>query len=366
MARTKSTTLYKTPFSAAYWRDALAEMKDIKMLVITALLVALRIALKPFAIYIGPQMAIQTATLATALGAMIFGPVVAIPAAIISDTIGFMIFPTGDYFLPFMLTEIAGTMIYALCLYRAKPSATRVIIARFLICFLVNVVLQQFIFAWQYTYMGNPEKAKDSIMGIMTTARIFKNLFFFPIESVVITLFLKVLLPITARAKLTHGGSTGLEFTKRQIAALVALLVVGIGSAVGFLTYRYTSTSRSADYTDAQRVEANQTMTQLVLERTDDWDDKTVVCIVDSAYRPMFEDETDYTVAVYVLDEAAFAAGQEADETYTMDTLWGYSKSGPSKDQYQSLVKVASVDILKNEDTGEILEFTVTPVETEE
>ena len=366
MARTKSTTLYKTPFSAAYWRDALAEMKDIKMLVITALLVALRIALKPFAIYIGPQMAIQTATLATALGAMIFGPVVAIPAAIISDTIGFMIFPTGDYFLPFMLTEIAGTMIYALCLYRAKPSATRVIIARFLICFLVNVVLQQFIFAWQYTYMGNPEKAKDSIMGIMTTARIFKNLFFFPIESVVITLFLKVLLPITARAKLTHGGSTGLEFTKRQIAALVALLVVGIGSAVGFLTYRYTSTSRSADYTDAQRVEANQTMTQLVLERTDDWDDKTVVCIVDSAFRPMFEDETDYTVAVYVLDEAAFAAGQEADETYTMDTLWGYSKSGPSKDQYQSLVKVASVDILKNEDTGEILEFTVTPVETEE
>ena len=366
MARTKSTTLYKTPFSAAYWRDALAEMKDIKMLVITALLVALRIALKPFAIYIGPQMAIQTATLATALGAMIFGPVVAIPAAIISDTIGFMIFPTGDYFLPFMLTEIAGTMIYALCLYRAKPSATRVIIARFLICFLVNVVLQQFIFAWQYTYMGNPEKAKDSIMGIMTTARIFKNLFFFPIESVVITLFLKVLIPITSRAKLTHGGSTGLEFTKRQIAALVALLVVGIGSAVGFLTYRYTSTSRSADYTDAQRVEANQTMTQLVLERTDDWDDKTVVCIVDSAFRPMFEDETDYTVAVYVLDEAAFAAGQEADETYTMDTLWGYSKSGPSKDQYQSLVKVASVDILKNEDTGEILEFTVTPVETEE
>jgi hypothetical protein len=183
---------------------------------------------------------------------------------------------------------------------------------------------------------------------------------------VVITLFLKVLLPITSRAKLTYGGGTGLEFTKKQIVALSLLMVVGVGSCVGYLTYRYNGTSRSADYTDAQRVEANQTMTQLVLERTDDWDDKTVVCIVDSAYRPMFEDETDYTVAVYVLDEAAFAAGQQADETYTMDTLWGYSKSGPSKDEYQSLVKVASVDILKNEDTGEILEFNLTPVETEE
>ena len=42
--------------------------------------------------------------------------------------------------------------------------------------------------------MGNPDKAKESIMGIMTVARIFKNLFFFPIETVVITLFLKVYL----------------------------------------------------------------------------------------------------------------------------------------------------------------------------
>ena len=359
----KSTALYSHPFSRAYWRDAAAEMKDTRMLVVTALMVALRIALKPFAIYIGPQMAIQTATLATALGAMIFGPVVAIPAAIVSDTVGFMIFPTGDYFLPFMLTEIAGTMFYALCLYRAKPSATRVIIARFLICFVVNVVLQQFIFAWQYTYMGNPEKAKESIMGIMTTARIFKNLFFFPIESVVITLFLKVLIPITSRAKLTYGGSTGLDFTKKQIAALVLLMVVGVGSAIGYLTYRYEGTSRSADYTDAQRKDANMAMTDVVQLNTTQWDDETVICIVDSAYRPMFTQETDYTVSVYVLDGEAFTKGQHADETYTLETLFSYSKSGPSKDKYGSLIKVATAEVVKNEKTEEILNFSITPVQ---
>jgi len=140
-------------------------------------------------------------------------------------------------------------------------------------------------------------------------------------------------------------------------------VVVGIGSAVGYLTYRYNGTSRSADYTDKQRKDANQSMTQLVLDRTDDWDSETVVCIVDSAFRPMFTDKTDYTVSVYVLDEEAFAAGQAADKKYNMDTLWLYSKSGPSKDKYQSLVKVAQVTIEKNEKTGEILSFELEPVE---
>ncbi len=359
----KSTALYSHPFSAAYWRDAAAELKDTKMLVITALMVALRIVLKPLAIPLGPQLSIQTAMLATALGAMIFGPVVAIPAAIISDTIGFMIFPTGDYFLPFVLTEIASTMIYALCLYRSKVTPVRVMLARFFICFFVNVILQQVIFAWQYAYMGNPEEASEQIQGIFTVARIFKNLCFFPVESVVLTLFLKFLLPVTKRAKVTYCTDTDMRFTKRVVVTMICLMLVGTVTSAGYLAYRYTNTSRSADYTAKQRVRENKAMADLVLERTDDWDGETVICIVDSAYRGLFEQETDYTVSVYVLDEEAFAVGQAADGEYTIDTLWGYSKSGPKKDKYQSLVKVAEVAVLKNEKTDEILEFSWKPVE---
>lgn len=364
MARNhRSTALYKHPFSKAYWRDALTEMGSTKMLVVTALLTALRIALKPLAIPLAANLSIQTATLATALGAMIYGPIVAIPAAIISDTIGFLIWPTGDYFLPFVLTEIAGTMIYSLFLYRSKVNATRVMLARFCICLFVNVVLQQFIYAWYYLYVGMPESAIGSITGIMTTTRIFKNLVCFPLETVVLTLFLKVLLPITQRAKLTFCGEVDLRFSKRQIAALVCLMVIGIGGATWYVYDRYSTTSRSADYSDAQRVEANKDMTQLVLDKTDDWDSETVVCIVDSAYREFLGKETDYTIAVYILDEEAFAAGQAADKKYTMDTLWGYSKSGPKKDPYGSLVKVASVHIIMEEKTGEILTWELTPVE---
>ena len=347
----KNTTLYPHPFSKAYWRDAAAEMKDIKMLVITALMIALRIALKPFAIYIGPQMAIQTATLATALGAMIFGPVVAIPAAIISDTIGFIIFPTGDYFLPFMLTEIASTMAYALCLYRAKPSATRVIIARFLICFVVNVVLQQFIFAWQYTYMGNPEKAKDTLMGIMTFARLAKNLFFFPIESVVITLFLKVLIPVTSRMKLTYGGNTGMDLTKKQIIVLVVLLAVGIGSAVGYLNYYYNNNSVTKDYSDEEVIEMNHLVHDIIVYKDPDVDEDNTVAVIEYAAKPFFGDNTTYTVALYEAKE-----GNEI-----TDKMWSYKKTPASKDE--TLQRVATVTIVTENKTGDVLSYGSEPVE---
>ena len=360
----KSTAVYKTPFSKAYWRDAAAELRDTKMLVVTALMIALRVALKPLAIPLGPQLSIQTAMLATALGAMIFGPVVAIPAAMISDTVGFMIYPTGDYFLPFMLTEIASTMIYALFLYRAeKVTPIRVMLSRFCICFFVNVILQQFIYAWWYSYIGNPEQAREQILGIMTLSRILKNLCMFPIESVVLTLFLRFLMPVTKRARLTYGSDTDMKFNTKQVVVMILLMCIGVASAVGYLSYRYSTSSRSADYSTEERVANNKAMAQLVLDETDDWDDKTVICVVDSAYRGLFDSETDYTVAVYVLDEEAFAAGQAEDETYTLDTLWKYSKSGPKKDKYQSLIKVASANVQKDEKTGEILSFSCTPVE---
>ena len=343
----KSTALYSHPFSKAYWRDAAAELKDTHMLVVTALLVALRIALKPLAIPLGPQLSIQTATLATALGAMIFGPVMAIPAAIVSDTIGFMIYPTGDYFLPFVLTEIAGTFIYALCLYRAKPSATRVVIARFLICFAVNVVLQQFIFAWQYIYMGNPEKAKDSIMGIMTTARIFKNLFFFPIESVVITLFLKVLIPVTARTKLTYGGSKGLDFTKKQIAALILLMAIGAGSAVGYLNYYYNNNSVTKDYTAAEVVEMNHLMHEIILAEEPEVPAETTLAVIEYAAKPFFGTETTYTVALY----------QAKEDAAITDAMWSYKKTPASKDE--SLTRIGTVTIVTGNRTGEVLSFEI-------
>ena len=134
----KSTTLYPHPFSKAYWRDAAAELKDTRILVVAALMIAVRVAMKGLGIPLAPNLKINVAFFANALGAMIFGPVVAAVAAVISDTLGCIIFPQGVYFFPYVFIEIAGSMIFALFLYRTKISATRIILSRFCIDFFVN------------------------------------------------------------------------------------------------------------------------------------------------------------------------------------------------------------------------------------
>ena len=109
----KSTKLYAHPFCKDYWRDAMMEMKDTKMLVFAALIVALRVALKTIIrIPLGPSLDITPAFLANALGAMVYGPVVGALGAVVSDVLGVLL--RGDtYFLPYVLTEISGTMIFA-------------------------------------------------------------------------------------------------------------------------------------------------------------------------------------------------------------------------------------------------------------
>ena len=350
----KSRALYPHPFSKAYWRDATAELKDTRMLVVAALLTALRIAMKPLAIPLAPQLSIQTAMLATALGAMIFGPVVAIPAAIISDTIGFILFPTGDYFLPFILTEIASTVIYALCLYRCKVTPTRVMLARFFICLVVNIVLQQLIFAWWYVYIGSPEKAKNQILGIMGTARILKNLAFFPIESVVMTLFLRALVPVTNRMGLTYTGADAkdaMKFTKKQIVTLVVLVVVGCGCGLGYMNYYYENTSLSAGYSAEERYEKNAGMVDIVAAQDPELSADTTVTTIESAYKKFLGKEVTYNVAVYTVDEDAL-------ESYDKDleTIRGLSKSKAKAVADDGVMhQVGTATVVINEKTGEVL-----------
>ena len=242
----KSTALYAHPFSKAYWRDAAAELKDVRMLVFAALMIALRVALKSLGIPIAADLKINVAFFVNAFGAMVFGPVVAILAAAISDTLGCLLFPSGAYFFPFIFIEIAGSLIFALFLYRAKVTATRVILSRFCIDFFVNIVMNTPIM-WLYYKM---------ILGksyvIFQLPRIIKNLALFPLESVLLTLFLTLMIPIAKRFGLVYDNGEALKFQKRQIALLAALFVIGAACVGGYYVYNYNTKNHAGDMSSTE------------------------------------------------------------------------------------------------------------------
>ena len=109
-----SSTLYSHPFSKAYWRDAAGEFRDVRILIFTALMIALRLILKSVKIPVAPSLNINIQFFVNALGSMVYGPVVALLAGAVSDTLGYLLFPSGPYFPGFLLTEMAGGLIFLL------------------------------------------------------------------------------------------------------------------------------------------------------------------------------------------------------------------------------------------------------------
>lgn len=221
--------LFDNPFSKEYWKQAASELKNTKTLIFAALMIALRIALKSVSIYIAADLRISIEFLVNALGAMVFGPVVAIAGAAVSDTIGALLFPSGPYFFLFIFTEIAGSLVFALFFYRTKISVTKVIMSRFCTNFFVNIVLQTPIMALYYQMMlGKTYK-------ILNLPRMIKNLVLFPIESLLLVLFLRALIPALKSLGYKVSDISNLHFTKKNIITLVILIIIGVAAVAAYV-----------------------------------------------------------------------------------------------------------------------------------
>ena len=347
--------LFPHPFSKAYWVQAASEFKKTKILVFAALMIALRVVLKMVSIPIGIDMRINTAFIVNAFGAAVFGPVVSIVAAAITDTLGCILFPTGVYFFPFIFVEIAGSLFYALCFYRAEISFKRIIIATFLINFGVNIVINTPLMMLYY----------DMIMGKyyapFDMVRIIKNLVEITPECIVLMFVFRATIPSVKKLGFVTGGVDKLRFTKKNITLLAVLLVIAVVTVFAFSVYTYNTSSLSADYTAQERTEKNMSMAPIVTEQNASLEGETVVTIIESAIPKFMDPNVTYSVAVYTVDQAeleaniAEAQAEDAESTYGMDTLNGYSKSKAKKDD--ALVSVGYATIVLNDKTGEVVSY---------
>lgn len=201
-----SKTLYKTPFSRAYWRDALTDSKKLRVLIFSALMVAACVALGRLpSIKMASGVKISWGFLGRALCALVGGPVNALLFGFVEDTVGYFMNPEEGYNPFYIFTTMLGTFTYALFLYRSEVTVLRVFLAK-LLTNVQNVFLQSLGSYLWYSSKG---------YWVLAGERAVKNAIMLPIQTVMLVALFAALLPVLHRMGFLPNQAARLKLWKR-------------------------------------------------------------------------------------------------------------------------------------------------------
>lgn len=190
------------------FRRSAAELKNIRCIVVTAVLIALDLALKGVTIQVTNELKISFAFLALASVGMLYGPVVSFMAGVITDVIGFLLFTAsqGGVFNPmFTAIEAIGAMIYGIFLYDLKyakidlrnfkstpkeglKQVGRIAIAKAAVVVVCNLLLTPTAIVLNKFFMSGEWIVEPTL--IAYPARLIKNCVQYPVDCVLLVLVL--------------------------------------------------------------------------------------------------------------------------------------------------------------------------------
>ena len=208
-------------FSHAYWHQATANLRSTRMLIFAALIVALRVAVKAFKITLVPGLSMTFDCYVNALGSMVYGPVVALLAGAASDTLGCILFPSasGPYFFPFIFVEMSSGFIFALFLWRRRIDIKKILLSKFTVNMVCNVLLTSLVMKWSNYLEGKT-------YSVITLVRLCKNLVLFPLESLLIAIVLTA-----AVRPLSACGIKGIRFSVEKLEEKHYWMIAGLALA---------------------------------------------------------------------------------------------------------------------------------------
>ena len=193
--------MYSHPFSAAYWRDAASEFRDLRKLTFAALMLAVCVVLGyiPSVPLIGGAR-VTWGFLGRSVCAMVCGPLMGLAFGFTEDILSFFLTGGGGYpFFPgYTLTTMLGMFFYALFFYRAKVGIVRIFLAK-LVTNVQNVLLGAL---WTSILMGKA-------WFVTASGSAIKNLIMLPVQTILLAVLFGALLPVLRRMKLVPREMDG-------------------------------------------------------------------------------------------------------------------------------------------------------------
>lgn len=213
-------------WTGEYWKEAGRCVKDTRMLMIAALIVALRVAVKFIKIPLAADLSLSFDCYVNAVGAVVYGPLMALLVGAVSDTLGAILAPTGPYFLPFILVEMSSGFIFALFLWRKTVTLSRVVWSKFTVNLFCNILLNSLLMKWYYNWLYGSEK----VYNLINLVRIVKNLVLFPLEAGLIALLFQALLPALSNMKLIPKACAQPVYERKRVLIEIAVsLLISVG-----------------------------------------------------------------------------------------------------------------------------------------
>ena len=206
MQKKQAMTLL-SPFSAAYWKESARTMKNIRVLALMAVLIAVSVVISGFYIPVAQNLRIYFTFIATSVAGWIGGPLTALVYGFVSDILGFVLHPSGGFFPGYTLTSMLGALLYALFFFRAKISIPRIFLCMLSINVLINILLGS---VWSAMLYG-----KGYYYYLVNS--IVKNLLLLPLETVIMAVIIGAMLPMAVRAGLVPVQQ--LAFTEKWQAS---------------------------------------------------------------------------------------------------------------------------------------------------
>lgn len=122
--------------------DSWREMKRLKVLAVTAMLIALGVILGFFfSIQLTDYIRIGFSSIPNQLTALFFGPVVGGFMGGITDILKFIVKPTGPFFPGYTLNAMLGPVIYGFFFYHRPVTFRRILAAHIVVAVIVNLLL---------------------------------------------------------------------------------------------------------------------------------------------------------------------------------------------------------------------------------
>jgi hypothetical protein len=207
-------SLFRNPFSRGYWQASLASFRSLRCQVFAALMMAAAIVLSALSVPVADNLYLTVGFLARALMALVCGPLTALVCGCAEDLLGFLIHPSGPFFPGYTLSTMLGVFVYALCFYRTKITLPRIIAAKTITNYFVNVALGS---CWSAILYGK------GYLYYMT-ASLIKNTLYLPVQVLMLAVLFQALLPVLARQRLIPSQmgelTWGLGFARRTAERL--------------------------------------------------------------------------------------------------------------------------------------------------